>query len=130
MRERMRLQVLQAAFEEAQQQSSALEAVAFLEQQKRLRALDAYNRAAEINAAARSDIRRRFYEPTPEQTEQREAEWQRRRVEHARQRQARKAAIDAVAAARAALLSTASDLRLRQARERVSGAPVPKHAGS
>ena len=130
MRERLRRQVLQAAFEEAQQQAAPIEAVALLEQQKRLRALDSVNRVAERNAAARLDIRRRFYEPTPEQTEQREAEWQRRRMEHAKQRETRKAAINAVSAARAALLSTASDLRLRQARERAGGAPARQRAAS
>ena len=72
MRERIRQQVVHAAIEEARQQVQPLEWVAALEEEKRLRAWSNLQKVEDKYATARSDLRRRFYEPTLEEQSQRE----------------------------------------------------------
>ena len=50
-------------------------------EEKRLRALSSVTRADDAHRREKANIWRRFYEPSSDVIEQREAEWQRRRAE-------------------------------------------------
>lgn len=93
-KEELRQRVLQLALHEAQRSGQTQETAAMLEEQKRFTASISVQRADERYALVRSDLSRRFYEPTPAEQEQREEDFQRRRVEHRLQREARVAQIE------------------------------------
>ena len=116
----MRWQELQAALQEEKQQIAPIEVIALFEQQKRLRALYRLQHADDRHALVRSDISRRFYEPTLQEKDAREAEFQQRRIEFAMQRDYRRRQLHDVELARAALLATASDAKLASAAARRS----------
>ena len=118
LREQMRQQVVQAALQEARALPQPLETVAMLEDQKRLRALGSVERAADRHAMVRSDLRRRFYEPTPAQRERRDIEFESRRSEHQRQRTELRSQLQLIDGARSALLAASSEARLFRANER------------
>ena len=125
-RELMRHQVVQAALEEARKAVQPLETVVMLEQQKRLRAFDQVQKVDDKYAAARADLTRRFYEPTLQEREERDARWHHRRVQHQVQRETLRSHIQVVEQARAALLASDSESRITRARSRADAAWVQK----
>ena len=118
VREELRERVLMLALEEAQQAERPAELAKMLDEQRRFLAAKNVEHADERYYAVRADPYRRFYEPTPEEVEYREAEFRRRRELHTLQRDARLAMLHANQEARSASLAAASDARLRGARER------------
>ena len=119
-REALRKQVVQLALEEARQLEKPRELAAALEQQKRHLASIGSMHADERHGEMRRQLYRRFYEPTPFEVEEREENWQRRRLEHRLQRGARLAQIQAAENTRSSWLQTQSQARLDGARHRYS----------
>jgi len=120
LRERIRRQVVQAAIEEARQVPQPLEIVAALEDEKRVRAWSGLLKVEDRYDEIRSDLRRRFYEPTLKEREQREVTYLLRKASHAQERDARRSELNAVDEARAALLVATSEKRLQAVEQRRS----------
>lgn len=120
MRERIRRQIVQAAMEESQELPEPLEVVAALEDEKRVRAWSGLLKVDDRYHAARSDLRRRFYEPTLEEQDRRDVAYMQRKAFHGMERDARRSELDAVDKARSALLLVASEKKLQEVEHRRS----------
>lgn len=117
-RETLRQQVVLMAIEEARQLDRPREVAMQLEQRKKSLAAIGAAHADERHMMLRGSLYRRFYEPTPEEREQREENWHRRRSEHRLQRDARLAQLQSLENARSYSLARASEERLVGARVR------------
>lgn len=117
-REQLRERVVMLALQEAQQAERPGDLSKMLDEQRRFLASKNVEHADERYYTVRADPYRRFYQPTPDEVEYREAEFRRRRDVHRMQRGARVAMIDANVEARASSIAQASDARLRGAKER------------
>jgi hypothetical protein len=118
--EKLRRSVVHMALAEAQTWPQPLEEVAQQEEQFRLKAFGSVLRAEDKYYALRSDPRRRNYDPTPELREQRELDFQRRRLEHRAEREMRQQRIKTVESVRSQLIAVSSEHRLQRAREAAS----------
>ena len=120
MREMIRRQIVQAAMEESRELPEPLEVVAALEDEKRVRAWSGLLKVDDRYHAARSDLRRRFYEPTLEEQDRRDVAYMQRKAFHGMERDARRSELDAVDKARSALLLVASEKKLQEVEHRRS----------
>lgn len=124
--------ITRLALEEAHRQVRPMRSRASMDEQKRFLASLDVERAEERAAAVRADGRRRFWEASPALVgvsaastnsllaEQREVDFQRRRIEHQLQRDARIAQLQATQLQRASSLAAASATRLRNASVRAA----------
>jgi len=112
MREKMRAQVVEQAREEERRVHKLhQQKIAVMEEQKRLKALRASKAADEKHKREKSDIHRRFYDPTIEVLQQREREWEQRRSNRTLELQQRMKKVEAINEQR-----RQADLQMREAR--------------
>ena len=83
-RERLRRAVVETAREaEFKRMRLHQQKMAIMEEQKRMKALRGVKKVEERHTREKADIHRRFYEPSVEVLQQREHEWERRRMQRA-----------------------------------------------
>ena len=118
-RERLRKEIIeQARAEEARVHRLHQQKIAIMEEQKRLKALRGVKMAEERYKREKSDIHRRFYDPTTEVVQQREREWEQRKAQRLQNLQDHMKKVETINEMR-----RQEDLQMREAR-RVS---APRH---